>query len=412
VAEILPFRGVRFDAARSGPVGPLLAPPYDVSKPGANTPEHSISAIENAELAVPGDQHARAARRYRDWLQQGILTRDPAPAFYLHRHRFDVDGAPTLRTGLFARVRLADWGEGIVLPHERTMSGPREERLARLRAVGANLSPLYFLYRDPCGDVSRLLGEMTSASAGEQDRMGGEHWIEPIVDAEIQRALAACFRGRPLFVADGHHRYEAALAYRNACRRQHPGVDGGWEYVLALLAAVEDPGVVVRPTHRLVTGGNDLLPATVFAVLRRWFDVRPANGSPRVTDVDFLFRAVMPGQEDHDVFTRPGAPHTALLPDARSAAWRDLRVSVLQGVLDSLLGGDANRAKADVVPNIDRDDVVTRVRSGQARAAFLLPTPRLESLLEIAEGGELLPPKSTWFEPKAPAGLVINDLRA
>lgn len=411
MAEIRPFRGVRFDAARSGPVGPLLAPPYDASKPGANIPEHSISAIENVDLAVPGDQHAYAARRYRDWLRHGILTQDPESAFYLHRHRFDVDGTPTLRTGLFARVRLADWAEGIVLPHEGTMPGPREERFARLRAVGANLSPLYFLYRDPDGTVSRLLGEAAAESAGEQDRMGGEHWIDPIVDPDTQRALMAFFRDRPLFVADGHHRYEAALAYRNERRRQRPGLDGPWEYVLALLAAVEDPGVVVRPTHRLVTGGNELPPAMAIALLQRWFEMRPANSTLPVADAAFLFRAILPGQDDLDAFALPGSPHAALLPRARSAAWNRLRVSVLQGVLDSLLAGEGNRLGADVVPNIDCGDVVARVRSGQARVAFLLPTPQLESLLDIAEGGELLPPKSTWFEPKAPAGLVISDLR-
>lgn len=410
MAEIRPFRGVRFDGARSGPLGPLIAPPYDVSNPGANTPEHSISAIENADLGLPGDQHASAARRYREWLQQGILTRDREPAFYLHRHRFDVDGTPTLRTGLFARVRLADWAEGVVLPHEGTMPGPREERFARLHAVGANLSPLYFLYRDPAGVVPRLLGAAPEGSPGERDRMGGEHWVEAIVEPEIQHALAAFFRDRSLFVADGHHRYEAALSYRNERRRQCPGVDGGWEYVLALLAAVEDPGVVVRPTHRLVAGG-EISPASVLAFLERWFAVREAADSLPIAGGAFLFRVVLPGLEDHDVFALPGSPHATLLPRARSAAWNDLRVSILQGVLDSLLAGGGDRSASDIVPSIDCASVTAQARSGRARAAFLLPPPPLASLLDIAEGGELLPPKSTWFEPKAPAGLVINDLR-
>src|SRR5215212_8653354 len=148
VADVRPLRGVRFDARRTGPIGSLIAPPYDVAAEPANGASFGIRKIESVDLGCGGDDHALAARRYQTWLEQGALRRDAAPMIYIHRHRFDQDGTAISRTGLLARVRLTDWSERVVLPHERTTRGPRDERLDRLRAVRANLSPLYFLYRD------------------------------------------------------------------------------------------------------------------------------------------------------------------------------------------------------------------------------------------------------------------------
>ena len=185
-----------------------------------------------------------------------MLRRDAAPMLYVHRHQFDQQGVAVSRTGVLARVRLADWSERVVLPHERTTRGPREERLGRLRAVQANLSPLYFLYRDPDGEIRRLIAD--HAGSGQlleaRDQMGGTHQPDrSVADAALHARLSAAFARRTLFVADGHHRYEAALAYRDECRARHGyDPDAPWEFVLALLAAVEDPGVIVRPTHRVL----------------------------------------------------------------------------------------------------------------------------------------------------------------
>src|SRR4051812_17663747 len=255
VADVRPLRGVRFDSHRTGPVGSLIAPPYDVAGEPAVGADFSIRNIESVDLGSTGNDHALAARRYRTWLEQGVLRQDAAPMLYVHRHQFDRLGVTVSRTGVLARVRLSDWSERMVLPHERTTRGPREERLGRLRAVQANLSPLYFLYRDPDGEIRRLIAGQ--AGGGQllevRDQMGGTHQLTAIADAALHLRLTAAFARRTLFVADGHHRYEAALAYRDECRASH-GYDpeASWEFVLALLAAVEDPGVIVRPTHRVL----------------------------------------------------------------------------------------------------------------------------------------------------------------
>lgn len=414
VVDVRPLRGVRFDSHVAGTIGPLLAPPYDVAADGDGASPFSIRHIEDVDLGNGRNDHALAAERYRAWLVQGVLRREESPALYVHRHWFQVDGKPILRTGLLARVRLTDWDDRVVLPHERTTRGPREERLARLRAVNANLSPLYFLYRDPSVEISDLVLVHAPAGDGprEADRMGGYHQLTVVADPDFHVAVQAAFARRTVFVADGHHRYEAALAYRNECRSRH-GYDSEapWEFVLTLLAAVEDPGVRVLPTHRVVFG-PDYLAAEIETLLRRWFDIVPAGESDAKHWDNALFHVVLAGAgDDLVVKARPGNPHFALLPADRSPVWRSLDVSAVASVMESVMGAQRNDT-VRIKPVVDGGEAARPVRTGQAAAAFLLPPPSLDRLLAVAEAGDLLPAKSTWFEPKAPAGLVINDLRS
>jgi uncharacterized protein (DUF1015 family) len=416
MADVRPLRGVRFDTRRTGPIGSLIAPPYDVAADPADGALFSIRKIEGVDLGCGGDDHTLAAQRYQAWLEQGALRRDAAPMIYVHRHQFDQDGTTFSRTGLLARVRLTDWSEQTVLPHERTTPGPREERLARLRAVRANLSPLYFLYRDADGEIQRLIADYAESGQplADCDQMGGTHRLTALANAALHATLSAAFAHRTLFVADGHHRYEAALAYRDECRdRYGHDPDAPWEFVLALLAAVEDPGVIVRPTHRvLIDGGNSSL-RLALQFLKRWFDVRAAHPvTPLPGGARFACRVVLP--DDYgvwDIHMRSGDPHQALMPRARGAAWRSLGVTAVEAVVESLFGVGAQSAERRLLPAVDGADAAGQVRSGRAQAAFLLPAANLDRLLAVAEEGDLLPPKSTWFEPKAPAGLVINDLR-
>ena len=414
MADIRPLRGVRFDPHHSGPVGPLLAPPYDVAAETTDGAEFSIRKVEAVDLGA-GNDHAWAAERYRRWLNQGVLRRDPSPMVYIHRHQFIQNGAICLRTGLIARVRLADWSERIVLPHERTTAGPRNERLERLRAVRANLSPLYFLYRDSDGQVRDLIDSQprSSPELHDRDQMGGAHELTPAADPDFQARLATAFAERTLFVADGHHRYEAALAFRNESRAAH-GSDGEapTEFVLALLAAVEDTGVIVRPTHRVIMGEPTIEPTSILEMLRQWFDVQSANFSKPMPEGDFVCRVVLSG--DHgvwDLHAKPGTPHHALLSPGRGAGWRSLGIAAVEGIAERILRENPVVSELRAVPAIDDRDAIRQIRERRAQAAFLLPAPSLDRLLAVAEEGDLLPAKSTWFEPKAPAGLVINDLQ-
>lgn len=416
VADVRPMRGVRFDPSHTGPVGSLIAPPYDVAAEPIKGAEFSIRKIESVDLGCGGDDHALAAARYQAWLEQGALRRDEAPMIYVHRHRFNQDGMTVSRTGLLARVRLTDWSERVVLPHERTTRGPREERLARLRAVRANLSPLYLLYRDADERIRHLIADHVGSGEPleDQDQMGGAHRLTAVADMTLQARLSSDFAPKTLFVADGHHRYEAALAYRDECRdRYGHDPDAPWEFVLALLAAVEDPGVIVRPTHRVLIDSRNCSPRLVLQLLQRWFDVRAAHLAAPLPDERFICRVVLPDEHGvWDIYAKSGDPHQALMPRVRGAAWRSLGVAAVEAIVESLFGVGAQSAERRLVPAIDQVDAAAQVKNGRAQAAFLLPAPNLDRLLAVAEEGDLLPAKSTWFEPKAPAGLVINDLSA
>jgi uncharacterized protein (DUF1015 family) len=415
MADVRPLRGVRFDARRTGPIGSLIAPPYDVAADPEDGALFSIRKIEGVDLGCGGDDHTLAAHRYQAWLKQGALRRDAASMIYVHRHQFDQDGTMFSRTGLLARVRLTDWSEQIVLPHERTTPGPREERLARLRAVRANLSPLYFLYRDADGEIRRLIADYVESGQplADRDQMGGTHRLTALANAALHATLSAAFAHRTLFVADGHHRYEAALAYRDECRdRYGHDPDAPWEFVLALLSAAEDPGVIVRPTHRVLIDGRNSSPRPILQLLKRWFNVRAARLAAPLPEARFICRVVLPdGLGVWDVRAGSRDPHHALMPAARGAAWRSLGVAAVESLVESLFGVADESTERHLVPAIDEADAASQVSDGRAQAAFLLPAANLDRLLAVAEEGDLLPAKSTWFEPKAPAGLVINDLR-
>jgi len=271
------------------------------------------------------------------------------------------------------------------------------------------------LFRDADGEIRKLTADV--ADNGERfedrDQMGGTHRLSTMTDAALQTRLSVAFARRKLFVADGHHRYEAALAYRNECRERHGyDPDAPWEFVLALLAAVEDPGVIVRQTHRVLIDGRNGSPRFVLQLLQRWFDPSAAHLAAPLADAPFICRVVLPNDYGvWDIRAKSGDPHRALMPRARGTAWRSLGVAAVESIVESLFGVDVQTAERRVFPAIDEEDATSQVRDGRAQVAFLLPAPSLDRLLAVAEEGDLLPAKATWFEPKAPAGLVINDLR-
>ena len=416
--EIRPMRGVRFNSDAVGPIGPLLAPPYDVASVARTSARFSVAEIENVDLGVPGNQHEVAAARYRSWLETGILRRDDEPAIYLHEHQFPGAAGPLTRTAILAVVRLEDWVERVVVPHERTMAGPRAERLARLAATDANLSPLYLLYADSEGSIRQLLDTQRPGAAVPftQDQIGGRHRLTAVAAPAVHDELARLFRERRLFVADGHHRYEAALAHRDLMRGR-PGWqhDSPSEFVLTMLAAADDPGVIVHPTHRLLLGETDRQQA-LLAILARWFAIeRVSEASPMDPHPAHICRVVMGcGHGVWDVRAHPDAMHRALLPRGRGPAFKSLPVAAVEGAIEAFRGATMSDRGSDpgIAYAIDPRQATDRALRGEVQAVFLLPRPRLAEVMAVGEEGDLLPAKSTWFDPKAPAGLVINDLRS
>jgi len=439
VPNLRPFRALRFEPSSVGDIGAVMAPPYDVIDPAtrarliarhpANVVRLDLPADETGDQ--PDDRYRRAARTLATWRSDGTLRKDPHPSVYAYEQTYRVPDSGIERTqrGFFARLRLEPFGpESGVLPHERTLSGPKEDRYKLLRATGVNTSPIVGLFDDARGGT----GERLAAVAGgppdvdvtDDDGVRHRLWALPasgdgpasIVAGEL---LAAAETG-PITIADGHHRYETALRYRDERRMSRScEEDPPFDYVLTLLVDAIGQPLTVLPTHRLVRGLAAGVAAGALAGVGELFDTAPVAGSAE------LIEAFAPadggagsgGRGRFGLWTRDGG---AILTARRAAfephlpgggdALRSLDVTLLEVALERLADLDAEAvaagaveyttSAADAIAAVDADDGVD--------AAFLLePTP-VASIEAVAREGDVMPQKSTYFYPKALTGLVIN----
>jgi uncharacterized protein (DUF1015 family) len=416
VADIQPLRTLRYDTSVAGTLGDLVAPPYDVIDDAmraelAGRSEHNI-----VELDLP-ESYEGAAETLADWRQAGVLVQEDEPAMWALRQDYTApDGGERTRTGFFARVRVEDYGAGRIRPHERTHPGPREDRLRLTRATRANLSPIFSLFPDSSGGARETLGQVTREEpfAEVTDDEGTRNTLWRVADPDRIAALQGALADAELLIADGHHRYETARVYADEV-----GGEGDHRYVLMLLVALEDPGLLIFPTHRLLTGlkeDSDKQEA-IADTARRDFDLEelsdprelePPPGNDRVTfgymDSHFRrpFRLTLKDQSIADD-ALPGMPEP----------YRKLDTAVLEAVF---LRGALHMSEDDIshLHGLDYsknlDDAIERVESGEADAGFFMrPTP-VEQVREVAETGESMPPKSTYFYPQVPTGLVFNPL--
>jgi uncharacterized protein (DUF1015 family) len=416
VADIQPLRTLRYDTSVAGTLGDLVAPPYDVIDDAmraelAGRSEHNI-----VELDLP-ESYEGAAETLADWRQAGVLVQEDEPAMWALRQDYTApDGGERTRTGFFARVRVEDYGAGRIRPHERTHPGPREDRLRLTRATRANLSPIFSLFPDSSGGARETLGQVTREEpfAEVTDDEGTRNTLWRVADPDRIAALQGALADAELLIADGHHRYETARVYADEV-----GGEGDHRYVLMLLVALEDPGLLIFPTHRLLTGlkeDSDKQEA-IADTARRDFDLEelsdprelePPPGNDRVTfgymDSHFRrpFRLTLKDQSIADD-ALPGMPEP----------YRKLDTAVLEAVF---LRGALHMSEDDIshLHGLDYsknlDDAIERVESGEADPGFFMrPTP-VEQVREVAATGESMPPKSTYFYPKVPTGLVFNPL--
>jgi uncharacterized protein (DUF1015 family) len=430
MAEVRGVRGVRYDPARVGDVGQVIAPPYDVVSPAeqaALAARHPANIIR-VELppSEPGEpplaRYARAAATLRGWLADGTLRAEARPAVYVHDHTFSHGGRRLTRRGLFAGVRLAPWSAGQVLPHEHTLPTPKADRLNLYRATRAQVSPIFALYEDPGGEIASVLQWTATARPAVEttDPSGDEHRLWVLSEPALLDELADLFAGRPLFIADGHHRYETGLAYRDERLAADPaaGPDAPFRFALLCLSDVADPGLVILPTHRLIVGPPPEA-ARVEAALRQVFHVEPL---PADIATPALLARLAERQAAH-AFGWVTAEGVALLtlkdesflaewmPAGHAAAWRTLDVAILQVLLlERALGIDAATLEGRVAYTRDAGEARAAVAAGQAHLALLLNPTDLTGLLAVARAGDQMPQKSTYFYPKVPTGLVLHDM--
>jgi uncharacterized protein (DUF1015 family) len=431
VADVRPFRALRYDPAIAGDPSRLIAPPYDVIGPEEQRRLYAASPYNIVRLEcgedrpgdAPGhDRYARAAAELRRWREEGVLVLDERPRLYLYEQEFIHEG-PRRRRALLAIVRLEPWERGVILPHERTLPKPKEDRLRLLRSVRANVSPVFGLYRD-----RGALGELIASEGPpllEATTPDGQRHRLLSVSPERERAIAAAFGPRSIYIADGHHRYETALAYRDERRAlaEHWTGEEPENFVLMALVAADDPGLVVLPTHRLVH--PPVVPHDLVPRLSRFFDIEDVT--PKSWDGTALLRLLarlaaagretvafgalgLEEQRYHLLLLTSFEAVEPLLPPDKPSVWRRLDAAVLQHVvLKACLGIDESAVAAGHVVTYTEDAEQARlaVEHGRARLAFLLNPPPVEQILAVADTGERMPQKSTYFYPKLATGLAL-----
>jgi uncharacterized protein (DUF1015 family) len=423
VAEVKPFRGLRYAPERAGSLSHLVCPPYDVIAPEEAARLRTASKYNavhlelpegSADEADPSSRYQRAARTLQAWRVAGVLVQEARPALYLVQEDFTWDGRPRCRRGVLAAVRLADWSERVVLPHERTLSGPKADRLALLRASAANLSPVFLLHRSRPPAEDALWQAIDEAEPLGEAGLDDGHTTRVWALSDGAQAWQAALANEPLYVADGHHRYETALRYRDERRMTGSAdADAPYEYVLSYLVSMADPGLLVLPTHRcLPPGALDRAALERFETERR--PVAPGDEAALSATLDELARRgkagsayalYLPGEV---LLLAPRADAARWLPAERDAAWRALDVAQVEALLlQPLLGPEAPE---QLTYTRSASEAARLVDQGAAAAAVLLnPTPPPQ-IAAVADAGERMPQKSTYFYPKPPTGLVFHLL--
>jgi uncharacterized protein (DUF1015 family) len=422
---VLPFAGLRYTAPGAD-LAQLVSPPYDVISSTEQAALLSASPHNVVRLELPADAPDQPGSRYqqaagilREWRAANVLRADARAAYYLSQTQYSYANATLRRRDLLAAVAVEPWSAQVALPHEHTMAGPKADRLELLRATHLNASPIWLLARDQLPELDQAWAEAESRSPDAEFTWRDElHRLWLVDAADVVEALRVAFgRSRPLYIADGHHRYETSLAFRSEAGEALAGARA----TLATITWADDPGLMVLPTHRLLNGLDPSL--TLEAVLARLgvaFDVAyyPVSddvvqrlaASGRAGPSFGLYGLGQTGQfgilELHG-----GKPPADALPADRSDAWKSLDVSLLHTLLIDPLVEQTGRPRDEVLRYTrDPHEALGDVRDGRASVAFFLnPTP-VQSVLAVADAGDLMPEKSTYFFPKPPAGVVMRDL--
>ncbi len=434
MADVQPLRALHYEPAVAGPLQDVVSPPYDVidDSQRAQLLARSPNNVVAVDLPKPeregDDPYARAGELFERWQREGVLARDQEPAIWPHVQDYTgPDGVARTRRGFFCRVRIEPYGPGRVRPHERTHPGPKEDRLRLTRATRANISPIFSLYSDP-GDAA--WEALAAATEGEpwgdvSDGGGTRHRIWRVSDPAAIEAVGSATAQAELLIADGHHRYETMQAYAQevddaqgaAAPGTHPGEPSGeHRYILMCLVALEDPGLTIFPTHRLVGGLDRARRDALMRALERDFvieevaldEIAPEPGEGP------LVLGLYEGRERPALrlTLREQAIADAALPD-RSQAYRELDT----GVLEALILKGALGLSDDDISHFnglfyarDTPEALAMVDSGDYDAAFLVRPTRVQQVRDLAAAGENMPPKSTFFYPKLLTGLLFNPL--
>jgi uncharacterized protein (DUF1015 family) len=434
MADIRAFRGYRYNSARIGSLSDVIAPPYDVIDAAlqdalyARSPHNVIRLELSKDEPTDNDnnnRYTRAADQLRALLSDDVLVQDSARSLYVYHQDFEVEGRRFTRKGFMARVRLEPFGTGRIYPHEETLSGPKADRLKLYRATHMNLSPVFGLYPDEQGTVNQVLDAAVERALPLQatDHLGVVSKLWPIHDSQLISTITGLLGPKPVFIADGHHRYETGLRYLEE-RRELGEVhddDSPAANILMMLVSMSDPGLIILPTHRLLMGLPPVSSGKLTEILGGHFDITKigigdkaaqearesieADGSQgllgfcTVDDNAWILARLKSSQE------------MAKLAPEHSDDWRELAVAVLHVLVIDRLLTPALGVKPTCKYVHLLDEVRQSVAAKECRVAVLVPAATMGHVEQIAGNLEKMPPKSTYFYPKLLSGLVFNSLK-
>lgn len=440
MAEIAPFRGLRYNQEMIPDLAQVVIPPYDVISPEEQKIFHEKNPYNmiRLELGLPtpedtreNDPHVRAAAFLKQWVRQGVLVRNPHPALYYYELDYpNGPGIQKTRKGFICLLRLEDFSAGGVRPHERTFQAIKDERLGLMLACDSNLSPVFALYPDHEGNVRDILeaGRGSGPAISFRNGAGMEHRVWPVTNRQTIDGVRALMKDKAIFIADGHHRYETGLNYRNLMRNRFGGRNphASYEYIMVYLSDMDQGGLTILPTHRLLKNlgardsGRFLEKAASFFEIHRfdpagegeraWKDAIEAGGQRKETAIGFSCK----GAREACVLTaKRDRVHAWLEEKGLPAPLRTLDVVVLDQIVlrnlmelsDEFLANERNISFMH-----DFSAGCEAVKSGKYDAGFFINPTRIEQVREVASAGLIMPHKSTYFYPKVISGLVINPL--
>ncbi len=426
MAVIKPFKGIRYDTAVAGDISQLCCPPYDIisDEQRMNFIMQNPQNVIRLELPREGaDIYATAGDILDMWRKNGVLLVEDKPAIYVYEMAFEAHGKPLSVKGIIARVQLEEFSKGIILPHEFTLSKAKEDRFNLMKATNSNFSQIYALYMD---GGHNTLGTINEQSQGDSvyevtDADGVVHRLWIITDEDIIAKLCADFADRKLYIADGHHRYETALNYRDYCRKLGLSKPGDpQDFQMIYLVDMEHPGLVVLPTHRMVRDLSDYDKDKVLAGCAEYFDITAhdsAEGMEALLEEQYNL-----GKKAFGFYCGKGGWYMLTLKDTEimsqmlpelSKASQQLDVSVLHTlVLEKIFGIDKENMANQINLTYTKyfEEAIGFVDEGKFQCSFILNPTRVTEIRDVAAAGEKMPQKSTYFYPKMITGLVMNDL--
>ncbi len=412
MADVVPFKGVLFNVPRASKVSgeDLLAPPYDIITPEYREElyrqsPHNIVRIDFGKELPEDDsvenKYTRARKLLENWQKDGVLISSQSPCFYSYELLYKIHGKEQTLRGFLGLVRLEELGKGNIHPHECTHSKPKQDRLELMRVCGANISPIFSLYNSPAGKISSVLSDInkTQPYIAAKDVDGSTHRLWSIDDSAAINIIKNELKGKAIFIADGHHRYETALEYQKEMRgkEEDSGLARPFDYVLMFLANMSDDGLTILPTHRLLKN----IPADALDRLSTDFEIKEINGS-------FDIAGSIAGKRDVFGLYKGGDSWYKLsykgegISDA-APALRNLDVTVLHGLIFKKLD-----IKDGVSYEMDVNKCISLIKENAFSAAFFLNPTQVEDVESVALASLRMPPKSTYFYPKLLTGLVLN----